>query len=909
MHSLEDAEKTSNEGSAPSGAAAKRNGSSGGSGSGQDGSGSGPDGQAGTHIAMPSQPHSGPEGTGTGANNGSGGNGTGSGGGSGSGNPAVAGADPRAASPDEQQQHHEQEQEVEDQDGHHHHYHHHHHHHHRSIGRNKLTGQTEASIAHMEAEATHTLPQSQQPHHQGDFAAPPPRPKLPVAGNNTRNGHGGWSSSVPPPVVNGKRHINGAAHHYRNAHGSGATSKAVGSFSPLQDGPNAAAVAAAAAPINGVKVAAGAPVVGPVPNLNAAAAKLGAQEVAEVAEALASLRGACEAAIPRGGAAFNPPRAPRAPRNAAATGLLPVRSGDTQIAVVRGSGDSAGDPPSGPATMISPEAVQLQASAAAAAAAAARSGLPPMFAHQIPTHALPPGVDPAMLQQQYAAHYHPQYAPYGFLPAPIPYWAAPPGMLQAAAPGTESGGATPAMSMQYAYAPPPPPLPPPSTRGGQDAAAQQALEAQQQQQQQYSAAMPWLQQSYLMHVAAAMQQQQQQQQQQPQSQQFAAASADVAGVAKVKTESGVALATYPRPLMGLHGSVSGLGASPMGRVTPGSVIGAGISSAGPSMLDTNGGGPHSSAPPQSRTDVRQAALAKYREKRKARDSNAASKIRYQSRKVLAEARPRVRGQFVRVNKDANTATGTAGGGGGEIEASSDALGKGIPTTTTTNNPKAVVANPKTTTLPSAPDKGSGDDNGNGGVKDVGSRPESAPDSREAKVSDREDEEEDQALNNEAMEYDCQEEDLGDEEEDVEPSGGAPAEAEIGVGVAEMVVAEPTPTTNGPTTTTNTGTHTGVTGRRMTRSQLGPKTAPAPHLTGHKHGRQQSANPAVRAGGGRGSTPAVDEDPGSNQTKTNNNNNNGGSDSGSNSPQEEVGPPGASLKTLAGKPPPAKQQHI
>lgn len=811
-------------------------------------------------------------------------------------------------------------------------------------------------MAHMEAEATHTLPRSQH----GDFAAPPPRPKLPAAGkknhNTIGNGHGGWSSSVPPPVINkdGRRHVTGAAHHYKNAHGSGATSKAVGSPYPVKGSFNAvgaeeeeraAGAAAAAAPIahlQGKK------------RMND---KLGAQEVAEVAEALASLRGACEAAAahphsvaPRGGGALNPPRATRtaAARNAAAVagaaapaGLVPGRSADTHLAVVRGCGDSAGDPPSGPAMMTSPEAAQLQASTAAAAA---RSGLPPMFAHQVAHHTLPPGVDPAMLQQQFAAHYHPQYAPYGYLPAPIPYWAAPAGMLQTAK--SEGGGATPDLSMQYAYAPPPPPLPPPSIKGGPglEPTQQQALENQQQ--QQYSAAMPWLQQQYLMHVAVAMQQHQQQQ---PQSQQQQITAASPA--TKIKSESGgggggaaAAMARYPRPAVGrLYGdSDSGLGAaSPVGRLTPGSVIGAGGSSAGPTVLDTNGGAPLSSAPPPpSRADIRHAALAKYREKRKARDSNAASKVRYQSRKVLAEARPRVRGQFVRVQKDKDPGGVDDAGCELNIEASSAALAAGTGTAKDILHQGVAtkVSKPSLLNTLAAPDKGSGDDDRDrGGNRDMGSRPESAPNSGEGKVSDRE-EEDNHALYNgateEAMEYDCQEEDLGEtgeEEEEEEPFAGAPgpAEAEIGVGVAEMVVAEPTPTANGPASTgTNIanggGGGGGGTGRRMTRSQAVPKPVPAAHLTGHKHGRQQSSKPprsaavaipaaaGIAAGvarGQRGNTPGVvaDEDPGSNQTKTTNNNNNGGSDSGSNSPQEEVGPPTTSLK-LSGKPPPAKQQH-
>lgn len=44
---------------------------------------------------------------------------------------------------------------------------------------------------------------------------------------------------------------------------------------------------------------------------------------------------------------------------------------------------------------------------------------------------------------------------------------------------------------------------------------------------------------------------------------------------------------------------------------------------------------------------RKAAIVKFREKRKAR--NFEKKVRYESRRRLAEARPRVRGQFVRAD--------------------------------------------------------------------------------------------------------------------------------------------------------------------------------------------------------------------------------------------------------------------
>lgn len=49
--------------------------------------------------------------------------------------------------------------------------------------------------------------------------------------------------------------------------------------------------------------------------------------------------------------------------------------------------------------------------------------------------------------------------------------------------------------------------------------------------------------------------------------------------------------------------------------------------------------------------VRLQAVKRYREKRNKRSVSASNKIRYKSRKILADARPRVRGQFVQVRKD------------------------------------------------------------------------------------------------------------------------------------------------------------------------------------------------------------------------------------------------------------------
>jgi CheY-like chemotaxis protein len=52
------------------------------------------------------------------------------------------------------------------------------------------------------------------------------------------------------------------------------------------------------------------------------------------------------------------------------------------------------------------------------------------------------------------------------------------------------------------------------------------------------------------------------------------------------------------------------------------------------------------------------AVKKYKEKRNRRTANASNKIRYKSRKLLADARPRVKGQFVQVRKQAESDEGS-----------------------------------------------------------------------------------------------------------------------------------------------------------------------------------------------------------------------------------------------------------
>lgn len=64
----------------------------------------------------------------------------------------------------------------------------------------------------------------------------------------------------------------------------------------------------------------------------------------------------------------------------------------------------------------------------------------------------------------------------------------------------------------------------------------------------------------------------------------------------------------------------------------------------------------------SKKEARLQAYAKYREKRK--KLNFGKKIRYQTRKALADQRPRVRGQFVRMPKEEAASNGANGNGGG-----------------------------------------------------------------------------------------------------------------------------------------------------------------------------------------------------------------------------------------------------
>jgi len=78
---------------------------------------------------------------------------------------------------------------------------------------------------------------------------------------------------------------------------------------------------------------------------------------------------------------------------------------------------------------------------------------------------------------------------------------------------------------------------------------------------------------------------------------------------------------------------------------------------------------------QTRAERRAAAYEKFRQKKKS--LNFGKKIRYASRKQLAEARPRVKGQFVKVNAEKKGgASGSAGGSGGTSGSGGKAGGSG-----------------------------------------------------------------------------------------------------------------------------------------------------------------------------------------------------------------------------------------
>lgn len=69
---------------------------------------------------------------------------------------------------------------------------------------------------------------------------------------------------------------------------------------------------------------------------------------------------------------------------------------------------------------------------------------------------------------------------------------------------------------------------------------------------------------------------------------------------------------------------------------------------------------NAAAPPPDLATARRAALTKYRIKRSRRCFQ--KKIRYESRKQLANARPRVRGQFVSYSNNGGQNSGDASGG-------------------------------------------------------------------------------------------------------------------------------------------------------------------------------------------------------------------------------------------------------
>ena len=138
------------------------------------------------------------------------------------------------------------------------------------------------------------------------------------------------------------------------------------------------------------------------------------------------------------------------------------------------------------------------------------------------------------------------------------------------------------------------------------------------------------------------------------------------------------------PPSGMHGSVIGSGTAGPSAVTsvPSAQGQGGSGSVAPAVSDSSTGHkyPHSLVDKAVATSNRAAALEKFREKRKARTFT--KKIRYMSRKKLAEARPRFRGQFLKHDPSnsggaaAGNATGSdnTGGSGGAANSASQATG-------------------------------------------------------------------------------------------------------------------------------------------------------------------------------------------------------------------------------------------
>lgn len=151
----------------------------------------------------------------------------------------------------------------------------------------------------------------------------------------------------------------------------------------------------------------------------------------------------------------------------------------------------------------------------------------------------------------------------------------------------------------------------------------------------------------------------------------------------------------------------------------------------------------------SKKEARLLAYSRYKEKRKR--LNFGKKIRYQTRKALADQRPRVRGQFVRMPKEEAASTGGDNSmGGGEA---TDAPSMGHPLPLKQQDTAAAAGAAAAAAAAVA-----------GGVSPGATTPAS-PASTACEEEEEEQCEEPMDQQEEAQEYDRQEEDLGAEEEE------------------------------------------------------------------------------------------------------------------------------------------------
>eukprot|EP00887_Chlorella_sp_A99_P002699 scaffold6.g2699.t1 len=617
------------------------------------------------------------------------------------------------------------------QQHHHHHHHRHHHHHHHAMREEEEEGEEGAGA---------TLASFGQ---QGPFSPPPPRPPAadaePPSGEPGSQGNGataGTCTGTGTGTGNGTTGNGGVTSRLAAASVPAGDAAQDGEAEEAPWGAPAAAAEDRAEPMD-TEGEGGAPAAGaalhtaPPPAPQGAA---GANEVAEVAEALASLRDSGPSS--GSGTPYSVGRTSRpAPGSATHAGWRGTASADAARPLSSRAHPAASQPQadSAPATLTCQPAATMttvqfprpplppplfiataaqQQQQAFSAQQLGRTASLPMSGVSLPSPAGGAQGQQQFQQQQQQQQYPPQFLPFPVLP---PFMAPPPGFAWGGAAITGQLPGQPAQQAQQAAAAAT------AGAGAQQAAAAVSGGAAVKQEAgagsggagqvvpvapvapAYSAAYAGDLQAILLAQHQSLQQQHAMMMQQYQ---LAASAAAAAGLppppapqppvpppvwptmpaASWQTVSGPGAPLRPGapaasslrpantavlpPLPSASGGASGAAG---GSVPPSIGLGAAApgASAGTSLL---GGAslpdlPLLSGEERSRREARAAALHKYREKRKR--LNFGKKIRYQSRKALAEARPRVKGQFVRVAKEkmgqevssaGGAAAGTAGAG-------------------------------------------------------------------------------------------------------------------------------------------------------------------------------------------------------------------------------------------------------